>query len=84
MDKSSKIFVAGHTGLLGTAILRKLAEKGYNNIVTRIHKELELKDSRFVNEFFSSEKTPIFICGAKASFLAFDKQIFDLIACLKF
>jgi len=64
MDKSSKIFVAGHTGLLGTAILRKLAEKGYNNIVTRIHKELELKDSGSVNDFFSSEKPDIVFMAA--------------------
>lgn len=64
MDKSSKILIAGHTGLLGAAILKRLAKKGYNNIVTRTHKELELEDSRTVGDFFSSEKPEIVFMAA--------------------
>ncbi|MEK6645763.1 MAG: NAD-dependent epimerase/dehydratase family protein, partial [Candidatus Firestonebacteria bacterium] len=41
MNKDSKIYVAGHTGLLGSALLKKLKSEGYSNIVTRIHTELD-------------------------------------------
>lgn len=55
-DKKSRIYAAGHSGLLGTALLKKLREKGYNDIITRIHTELELTDSNDVNEFFRNER----------------------------
>ena len=67
MLKNSKIYIAGHTGLLGTALLKKLAEKGYNNLIFRTHDELELKDSRLVNDFFYSERPNIvFIAAGRA------------------
>ena len=52
MNKNDKIFVAGHRGLVGSAIKRELEKKGYTNIVTRTHKELDLTDSKAVSEFF--------------------------------
>jgi len=66
VEKSSKIFVAGHTGLVGSAIVRKLREKGYSNIVTRTHAELELLDYKAVVEFFNTEKPEyVFLAAAR-------------------
>ena len=56
IKKTDKIFVAGHRGLVGSAIVRNLESKGYTNIVTRTHKELDLKDQAGVNRFFDEEK----------------------------
>ncbi len=56
MNKDSKIFVAGHRGLVGSAILKNLQQKGYTNFVLRTHAELDLTDQLAVNEFFASEK----------------------------
>ena len=56
MDKNSKIYVSGHSGLVGTALLKELAKQGYSNIVTRSHKELDLLDQTATNNFFSREK----------------------------
>lgn len=56
MNKDSKIFVAGHRGLVGSAILRTLQERGYGNIVTRTRSELDLLNQSDVEEFFKSEK----------------------------
>jgi len=56
MDKNIKIFVAGHTGLVGSAIVRNLKTKGYNNFVYRTEEELDLTDQAKVNEFFKTEK----------------------------
>lgn len=56
MNKDSKIFVAGHRGLVGSAILKNLQQKGYTNFVLRTHTELDLTDQLAVNEFFASEK----------------------------
>lgn len=56
MNKDSKIFVAGHRGLVGSAIVKNLREKGYTNFVLRTHAELDLTDQRAVNEFFASEQ----------------------------
>lgn len=66
MDKQDKIFVAGHRGLVGGAILRNLKKKGYSNIVTRTHKELDLTDQAAVNNFFAGEKPDyVFLAAAK-------------------
>ncbi len=63
---NSKIYVAGHRGLVGSAILRKLAERGYKNIVTRTHAELELLDANQVNSFFETEKPEyVFLAAAR-------------------
>lgn len=67
MKKDSKIYVAGHSGLVGRAILQKLQEQGYSNIITRTHKELDLLDFNQVSVFFKNE-TPeyIFLAAARA------------------
>lgn len=51
MDKNAKIYVAGHHGLVGSAIWKNLQEKGYTNLVGRTHKELDLLDSAVVKQF---------------------------------
>lgn len=56
MEKDSKIFVAGHRGLVGSAILKNLQSKGYRNFILRTHKELDLTDQRAVDAFFAEEK----------------------------
>ena len=64
MLKSSKIYVAGHTGLLGSALLKKLTKNGYKNIIVRAHRELELKDWALVNDFFAKERPEIVFMAA--------------------
>lgn len=56
MNKDSKIFVAGHRGLVGSAIVRTLEERGYTNIVTRTRSEVNLLNQKEVEDFFASEK----------------------------
>lgn len=66
MDKSSKIYVAGHTGMVGSSIVRELRKQGYNNIVTRTHSELDLCIQKDVEAFFESEKPEyVFLAAAK-------------------
>ena len=64
MTKESKIYVAGHTGLVGSAFVRQLNRQGYNNLVFRTHSELELTDQQAVEEFFESEKPDVVIDAA--------------------
>ena len=56
MEKNAKIYVAGHRGMVGSAIVRELNRQGYTNIVTRTHKELDLTDQQAVEAFFTEEK----------------------------
>ena len=66
MEKNSRIYVAGHKGLVGSAIVRKLIEKGYGNIICREHGELDLTDKNEVEAFFISEKPEyVFLAAAK-------------------
>jgi GDP-L-fucose synthase len=66
MQKTSKIFVAGHNGLVGSAIVRALKKEGYENIVTRTRTELDLLDQAAVREFFAAEKPEyVFLAAAK-------------------
>ena len=65
MNKDSRIYVAGHRGLVGSAIVRNLKSKGYSNIITRTHSELDLLDQTAVSEFFEKEK-PDFVFLAAA------------------
>lgn len=66
MDKSSKIYVAGGTGLVGSALLKALQSQGYTNLVLRTRKELELTDQQAVSEFFAKEKPEyVFLAAAK-------------------
>ena len=63
---NSRIYVAGHLGLVGSAILRALQQKGFENLITRTHSELELKDSTAVREFFADTKPEyVFLAAAK-------------------
>ncbi len=64
--KDAKIYVAGHRGLVGSAILNNLRQKGYSNFVTRTHQELDLTDQRAVADFFATEKPEyVFLAAAK-------------------
>jgi GDP-L-fucose synthase len=66
MEKSAKIFVAGHRGMVGSAIVRKLQAKGYSNIALRTSKELDLRNQAAVENFFASEKPEyVFLAAAK-------------------
>jgi GDP-L-fucose synthase len=66
MQPNDKIYVAGHRGLVGSALMRRLEKGGYSNIVTRTHAELDLKDQRGVAEFFAQEKPDhVFLAAAK-------------------
>jgi GDP-L-fucose synthase len=66
MDKQSKIFVAGHRGLVGSAICRKLDADGYRNLVARTRQELDLRDGAAVEQFFAAEKPEyVFLAAAK-------------------
>lgn len=66
MDKSAKIYVAGHRGLVGSAIVRCLQKQGYNNLVLRTHAELDLLNQVAVTSFFASEKPEyVFLAAAK-------------------
>ncbi len=66
MDKNSKIYVAGHRGLVGSALMRQLESKGYTNIVTRSHAELELENQADVRKFFLTENPEyVFLAAAK-------------------
>lgn len=66
MEKKSKIYVAGHRGMVGSAIIRELRRQGYDNIITRTHSELDLTDQQAVNGFFAAEKPEyVFLAAAK-------------------
>lgn len=66
MNKDSKIYVAGHRGMVGSAIVRRLRQDGYTNIITRTHSELDLIDQQAVNDFFAAEKPEyVFLAAAK-------------------
>jgi len=65
-NKKSYIYIAGHTGLLGSAILQQLQKQGFENIITRSHKELDLANQIEVEDFFRHNKIEyIFLCAAK-------------------
>lgn len=66
IDKNAKIFVAGHNGMVGSAIVRKLNTNNYNNIVTRTSAKLDLRNQCDVNHFFQTEKPQyVFLAAAK-------------------
>ncbi|HLV53076.1 MAG TPA: GDP-L-fucose synthase, partial [Cryomorphaceae bacterium] len=64
MEKSSKIYVAGHRGMVGSAVLRKLSARGYNNTVLRTSGELDLRRQGDVDSFFETEKPEIVVLAA--------------------
>jgi GDP-L-fucose synthase len=66
MNKHDKIYIAGHNGLVGSAIMRKLQSEGFDNIITKTHKELDLMDQAAVDRFFSGNKPDyVFLAAAK-------------------
>src|SRR5947209_6185651 len=66
MDKQSKIYIAGHRGMVGSAITRALQRKGYANLITRTSAELDLRNQQDVNDFFLQEKPEyVFLAAAK-------------------
>ncbi|WP_301193830.1 GDP-L-fucose synthase family protein, partial [Helicobacter japonicus] len=66
MQKDSKIYIAGHKGLVGSAIYKELQNQGYTNIITKTHKELDLIHYERVSEFFAKEQPEyVFLCAAK-------------------
>ncbi|WP_373278080.1 NAD-dependent epimerase/dehydratase family protein [Prolixibacter bellariivorans] len=66
MEQNSKIYIAGHRGLVGSAILKNLKEKGYTNFVLRTHSELDLTNQKAVANFFAEEKPEyVFLAAAK-------------------
>ena len=66
MEKNAKIYVAGHRGMVGSAIVRELQRQGYTNIITRTHKELDLCRQQDVEDFFAAEKPEyVFLAAAK-------------------
>lgn len=66
METNAKIYVAGHRGMVGSAIVRELRRQGYDNIITRTHSELDLTDQQAVSDFFTAERPDyVFLCAAK-------------------
>lgn len=66
MDKSSKIYIAGHRGMVGSAIQRKLEKEGFHNIISRSSSELDLRNQQQVGDFFNEEKPDyVFLAAAK-------------------
>ena len=66
MEKNAKIYIAGHRGMVGSAIHRKLEEEGFTNVITRSSKELDLRNQQAVTDFFSTEKPDyVFLAAAK-------------------
>ncbi len=64
MRKTDKVFVAGHRGMVGSAVCRALAQGGYANVVTRTHAELDLLDPRAVRAFYAAEKPDVAVIAA--------------------
>jgi GDP-L-fucose synthase len=64
MEQTAKIYIAGHKGMVGSGIERKLRKEGYNNIVTRTSSELDLRNQQAVNDFFEKEKPEYVILAA--------------------
>jgi GDP-L-fucose synthase len=66
MDKNSKIYIAGHRGMVGSAIHRNLTSKGFSNIIVRTSKQLDLRSQQAVSDFFAAEKPAyVFLAAAK-------------------
>ena len=64
MEQTAKIYIAGHRGMVGSGLERKLRKEGYNNIVTRTSSELDLRNQKSVNDFFEKEKPEYVILAA--------------------
>jgi GDP-L-fucose synthase len=74
MFSDSKIYIAGHTGLLGSALMMTLAENGYNHLITRTHDQLDLTDRNSVDDFFSTQRPEyVFLAAGKVGGIASNK-----------
>lgn len=75
MNKESKIFIAGHKGLVGSAIVRKLTSEGYSNLIVKSKAELDLRNQDAVLDFFSKEKPEyVFLAAAKVGGINYNAQ----------
>ncbi len=75
MEKTAKIYVAGHRGMVGSAIVRALERQGYANIVTRTHQELDLCRQEAVERFFAEEKPEyVFLAAAKVGGIVANRE----------
>ena len=75
MEKNAKIYVAGHCGMVGSAIMRELKRQGYTNLITKTHKELDLCRQDAVEKFFAEEKPEyVFLAAAKVGGIAANKE----------
>lgn len=75
MEKNAKIYVAGHRGMVGSAIVRELERQGYTNIITRTHKELDLCRQEDVERFFAEERPEyVFLAAAKVGGIAANQE----------
>ena len=71
----SKIYVAGHRGMVGSALVRNLQQKGFSNILTRTSEQLDLKDQKATNDFFEEEKPHyVFLAAAKVGGIQANNQ----------
>jgi GDP-L-fucose synthase len=68
LSKESKIYVAGHNGLVGSAIWNNLKQRGYTNLVGRSHKELDLTDQNAVKAFFDQEQPEAVVLAAALTY----------------
>lgn len=76
MNKESKIYVAGHKGLLGSAIVRMLESQGYTNIVTQTRQQLDLTDQTKVNQWFAEEQPEyVFLAAAKVGGIEYNNAV---------
>lgn len=78
MKKEDKIYVGGHNGLVGSAIVRKLREEGFNNLILRSHAELDLTNQAAVNRFFEQERPDyVFMAAAKVGGIQANREALD-------
>ena len=84
MEKGAKIYVAGHRGMVGSAIVRELRRQGYTDIVTRTHSELDLTRQDAVEKFFADEKPEyVFLAAAKVGGIVANQSAFWRTSCTK-
>ena len=77
MEQHSKIYVAGHRGLVGSAIVRALQSKGFDNILMRSSKELDLRNQQAVEDFFATQKPEyVFLSAAKVGGIVYFRVLF--------
>lgn len=78
MQKHDKIYVAGHSGLVGSAVVRRLKKDGFDNIITRTHAELDLTNQEAVEKFFATEQPDyVFMSAAKVGGIQANKEALD-------